>query len=69
MLANTLLALQAALPNVHVVGTRNRLKAARAGAKGNSGDWLNEIHPNSDGYRKIARALQEELKAVLAASQ
>jgi lysophospholipase L1-like esterase len=66
-LAETLLKLESSLPHVRVVDTRNRLKPARAGAKGNSGDWLNEIHPNSDGYKKIAKALQDELKSVLAA--
>ena len=31
----------------------------------NSGDWLNEIHPNGGGYRKIANKLAAKLHKLL----
>ena len=65
-LAETLLALERELPAFHVVDTRNLLQRADIDARGNSGDWLNEIHPNSDGYRKIAARLAAKLHRVLA---
>jgi hypothetical protein len=55
-----------ALPAFHVVDTRNALQRAAFGATGNSGDWLNEIHPNHDGYRKLAGVLAGALNSVLA---
>ncbi len=64
-LADALLELQAKLPAFHVVDTRSLLWSAEIDAKGNSGDWLNEIHPNSDGYRKIAKRLAARLEAIL----
>ncbi len=48
-----------------MVDTRRCLVPAKVNAKGNSGDWLNEIHPNGDGYRKIAAKLAEALHALL----
>jgi lysophospholipase L1-like esterase len=59
------LELESELPAFHVVDTRNLLQRAEIDAKGNSGDWLNEIHPNSDGYRKIADRLAAKLHRVL----
>ena len=64
-LAEALLELGKELPAFHVVDTRNTLERADIDAKGNSGDWLNEIHPNGDGYRKIANKLAETLNKVL----
>lgn len=64
-LAEALLELEAELPAFHVVDTRNLLQRADIDAKGNSGDWLNEIHPNGDGYRKIAGRLAARLDRVL----
>jgi hypothetical protein len=64
-LAESLLELGNELPAFHVVDTRNTLERAAIDAKGNSGDWLNEIHPNSDGYRKIANKLADKLHKVL----
>ena len=64
-LAEALLALQKELPAFHVVDTRKTLDRADIDAKGNSGDWLNEIHPNGDGYRKIADKLVEKLHTLL----
>ena len=64
-LAEALLELGRELPAFHVVDTRNTLDRADIDAKGNSGDWLNEIHPNGDGYRKIANKLAAKLHKVL----
>jgi len=46
------------LENFHVVDTRGLLKRARLDTAGESGDWLNETHPDFDGYRKLAKALE-----------
>lgn len=64
-LADTLLDLENKLPNFHVVDTRKTLVRANAESKGNSGDWLNEIHPNSAGYRKIAARLSQKIHSFL----
>ncbi|HEV8315125.1 MAG TPA: hypothetical protein VGQ23_18835 [Burkholderiaceae bacterium] len=70
-LADALLALDSqsgrveALPAFHVVDTRTALVRAAFGATGPSGDWLNEIHPNHDGYRKLAGRLATALNAAL----
>jgi lysophospholipase L1-like esterase len=54
-----------ALPAVHVVDTRNTLAMANPAEVGNSNDWLNEIHPNLGGYRKIAARLSAKINEVL----
>lgn len=64
-LADTLVELGKELPAFYVVDTRNTLERADIESKGNSGDWLNEIHPNSDGYRKIANKLAAKLHKLL----
>ncbi|MBT9609545.1 MAG: hypothetical protein IV110_05835 [Aquabacterium sp.] len=53
------------LPAFHVIDTRNTLVQANPTEVGNSNDWLNEIHPNHDGYRKIADKLSAGINAVL----
>jgi hypothetical protein len=58
-LATTLLGLN--LPNVHVIDTRGVLVRAAAGSTGNSGDWLNEIHANRGGLKKLAARWAEAL--------
>ncbi len=66
-LANTILNLGKGsnkIPNFHVVDTRGLLNRASFGSTGESGDWLNEIHPNKKGYEKIARVIEEKLKIV-----
>lgn len=64
-LATALLDLERELPAFHVADTRKLLIRADIDAKGNSGDWLNEIHPNSDGYRKIADVLAGRIHQLL----
>jgi lysophospholipase L1-like esterase len=54
------------LPNFHVIDTRNTLIRANATEEGNSNDWLNEIHPNIDGYRKIAEKISAAVNKILA---
>jgi lysophospholipase L1-like esterase len=54
-----------ALANVHVVDTRNTLVMANPVDVGRSNDWLNEIHPTLEGYRKIAARLSATLNALL----
>jgi hypothetical protein len=48
-----------ALPGVHVFDSAGQvpLDAAQPGARGRSGDWVNEIHLTSGGYRKVGRAM------------
>ena len=60
-LAECLKKLETKLPQVHVVNSRDTLDPASADSTGNSGDWLNEIHPNAGGYAKIATKISREL--------
>ena len=53
------------LPAFHVVNTINTLVPAELGATHDSNDWIDEIHPNSDGYKKIASKLAKKLAKVL----
>ena len=54
-----------ALPNFYVVDTRGLLSPARTKDAGNSNDWLNEIHPNHQGYRKLAAKFSEKVTTLL----
>lgn len=47
------------------VPTDGRLVAADPASPGESGDWVNEIHPNRAGWRKLARVWREELLKVV----
>ncbi len=49
------------IKNFHVVDTRGATKRAKLGTTGSSRDWQNEIHPNDDGYRKIAKRVEKML--------
>jgi hypothetical protein len=42
------------LPGVRVIDTLGTLDRAATGSTGDSGDWLNEIHANLGGRRKLA---------------
>lgn len=53
------------LPNFHVVSTQGTLQRAEPGATLDSGDWLNEIHPNSRGYEKLANKLSGKVRQLL----
>ena len=50
------------ISNFHVIDTRNTIVRAKKNQTGESGDWLNEIHPNRNGYKKIARLIEQKLK-------
>jgi hypothetical protein len=66
-LAKGILALESdnKLNNFHVVDTRKTMRMAALGTTGDNGDWLNEIHPNSDGYKKVARVIEGKLTYLL----
>lgn len=42
------------LPQLFIVDTTGALRPAEPGSVAESGDWANEIHPNEDGYEKLA---------------
>ncbi len=52
-------------PNVHLVPTDGTLTPAAPGSTGNSGDWVNEIHPNAAGWRKLAPIWRDAILAQL----
>jgi hypothetical protein len=49
------------LPAFFAVDTRQTLKRARLGTLGTDGDWSNEIHPNTPGYRKLGAIMSARL--------
>jgi hypothetical protein len=51
---------------VHLVPTDGRLRPADPADGGSSGDWLNEIHPNRAGWRKLAPVWRDTIRGVLA---
>lgn len=51
--------------NVHLVPTDGTLTPATPGSTGDSGDWINEIHPNAAGWKKLAAVWQTAIKGVL----
>lgn len=51
--------------NVHVVPTRGTLKPAKPDTNGNSNDWINEIHPNKSGWKKLAKVWKKSIQHVL----
>jgi hypothetical protein len=51
--------------NVHLVPTDGTLTPAAPGSTGDSGDWINEIHPNAAGWHKLAAVWQSAIKAVV----
>ena len=68
MLADGIVALAGQLPAFRVVDTRDTLVRAAPGTTGVSGDWLNEIHPTSAGYAKIAGKLEPVIDTVVVAA-
>lgn len=50
------------LVNVWTVDTAGRCTPAAADTSGESGDWLNEIHPTAQGYSRLCKAWQEVLQ-------
>ena len=57
-----------ATPGVHVFDSAGQvaLLPASPDDAGPSGDWINEIHLNASGYRKLGRAFGAWIGAVMA---
>ncbi len=55
------------LANVHVVDTVGTLAQALPGTTGQSNDWLNEIHPDKAGFRKLAPQWQQTIEGSIGA--
>jgi hypothetical protein len=53
-MAATLLALHDPADNVYVVDTRGTIQPAALNTSGRSGDWINEIHPTTEGYAHLS---------------
>ena len=53
------------LPNFHVVVTQGTLVRAEMGVTLESNDWMNEIHPNYGGYRKLASKIGRRVRNIL----
>jgi hypothetical protein len=62
-LADTLLSLNGS-DNFYVIDTRNTLIRADFNNNGDNNDWLNEIHPNSNGIKKLCKKLNKELDRI-----
>jgi lysophospholipase L1-like esterase len=65
-LGSTLIEIAQELENVHVIThTRGTLDRAKLGTEGSDGDWLNEIHPTSEGYKKLALIVSPAIQQLL----
>jgi lysophospholipase L1-like esterase len=65
-LAGVIIELANTIPNFHVISnTRETLMRSKLGETGESGDWLNEIHPSIGGYEKLAGVVSPELYQLL----
>lgn len=53
------------LPAFHVVNTLDTLVPAELGTTRESNDWMNEIHPNAEGYAKLAAKIGRRLARLL----
>lgn len=53
------------LPEFYVVTTQDTITPAVLGETGESGDWMNEIHPSPDGYRKLATKISRKVRDIL----
>lgn len=51
--------------NVHLVETVGTLKPADPSSTGPDGDWVNEIHPDKSGWKKLAPLWFDALKLAL----
>lgn len=65
-LAGVIIDLTGKINNFYVISsTKGALVRAKLGENGPSGDWLNEIHPTSDGYRKLSTVVSPEIYRLL----
>lgn len=53
------------LPGFHVANTLGTVQPADPQSPGESGDWINEIHPSTDGYRKLGARFSAHIERVL----
>jgi lysophospholipase L1-like esterase len=63
-LAEALLSLRDESEGIHVVDTRDTIRPADQNAGGESGDWINEIHPTAQGYASIAWKICQRLEQI-----
>ncbi len=63
-LAETLLNLANPAELIYVVDTRGLLTPAVPGTTAHSNDWINEIHPDTSGYTRLAWRIGEELERI-----
>lgn len=64
-LGSALVELSGLIENFHVITKTKGVLQRAACVPGNDGDWLNEIHPNRNGYRKLSEVVSPELDAIL----
>lgn len=65
-LAGVIIDLTGKINNFYVISsTKGTLVRAKLGENGRSGDWLNEIHPTPDGYRKLSTVVSPEIYRLL----
>lgn len=64
VLANALISLDGK-NNFNVTKTIKTLDRALLGKKGNDHDWLNEIHPNPNGIKKIAARINKKIESLI----
>ena len=66
-LGDALVALEASgdIPGFHVADTRGTLTPAKTHDLTATTHWLNEIHPNSEGYKKLAREVMRVVEGVI----
>ncbi len=48
-----------------MVDTQDTITPAALGETGESGDWMNEIHPNHDGYKALAAKIVKRVRGFL----
>jgi len=53
------------LPEFYVVVTQGTLVRAEMGVTMESNDWINEIHPNYEGYSKLASKIGRKVQTLL----
>nr|WP_315239753.1 hypothetical protein [uncultured Albidiferax sp.] len=63
-----IISLVSQIDNFHVItSTRETLVRARLHTEGQDGDWLNEIHPTTEGYTKLGAKISVEMQHLLSA--
>lgn len=61
-----IISLSSRIDNFHVItSTRETLVRAQLDTEGQDGDWLNEIHPTAEGYKKLGAKISAEIQGLL----